>query len=842
MFQKSFSSKLIIFPLLALVIVSPIIKAASANAATKSVSLSKIKQSVKLKDRRKNSFLCVNIRGKKRAGVSKKGYFIFDDPVISKLKKQLRKTRNSRAKASLKKQLSVLEARKRQCNGISFRKPSASATLATGRGVDPIAIRMEGSSGITSAPMRCQKVSDPVGATIALFDEQNCTALVRPDSHRISQASFQFRVIRSGDGARSDPATVTINWDQSGEFLGDQLSLAKYKVSLSEAEATKLVMQAGLGANRDELVAIGMGPNGLDALLDRLFAPGNPAACAAAEAKAMEIAFPYTEPLCFDYNDLHPDGGVDSQGRPIRDTVTYCATKDLDQGLYRWNIRALSNYWLYHLTNGCEPLRERMALFYHNHFAVNLSSFGGNTDRRSLYKKLHLDLLRGKTPEADNALVAPFDLLVSRMHGADGAMLWWLNNNINSRTDGSGRGNENYARELQELFTLGKDPVTGATRYTEEDVYQMTYSVMGYADELQSEAEAPMVQISCSPSSEPSCGRGAFPASRGTFNQVFKTKFYDTRWSSSPTRPEYKRLFAGTPWERTDTFKANVFAPGEDTVTPYLLNAHPGVSQYLATRLIATFATVEPTVEMVTLVANDLRGNQWRVEPALRRIFASSSFFSEASRNDAVSSPVESIVSFARALDLPFIRTTYGANQTLNMVNSLRDRLSEAGQVPGEPVTVFGWLEAGKITGGKLHTGTSFAAEQFALGRSRIVSQLLNDLDFARRTIPEYATPLRWERFLDASAPRSPEALLDGLTRKLGLAISAEQRSALLEYLKKLSLESEIPPGDLSRPKASAVIDIDWASLDTARFDALVRMKVPGLIEILWALVDAQTK
>jgi hypothetical protein len=421
-------------------------------------------------------------------------------------------------------------------------------------------------------------------------------------------------------------------------------------------------------------------------------------------------------------------------------------------------------------------------------------------------------------------------------------MLHWLNNNLNSRVDGNGRGNENYARELLELFLLGKDAVTGATRYTEDDVYQMTYAVMGYFDDLDPADVSPLVQVSCSTVNQPSCGRGAFTFNREVRNRAYRTKFSDTRWSASPTRPEYKLLFEGTPWQRADTFKANVFVPGGDTLTPYLMSAHPGVAQHLATRLITTFASIEPTVEMVNLIAGDLRANQWRIEPALRRILASSSFFASTSRNDAVFSPVESLISFTRALDLPLIHASYGNNQTLNMIESVRNRLWESGQLPGQPATVFGWLETGKITGGKIHNGTAFASEQFALGRARAMGHILNDIDFARRSVPGFTTRLDWSRFLDPAAPRSPERLLERTAAKLGLTLRSEERRIILDYLKNISLETETPPGELARPRSSGLRAIDWESLDTARFEVLVRMKVPGLIEMLWALASVQTK
>jgi Protein of unknown function (DUF1800) len=113
--------------------------------------------------------------------------------------------------------------------------------------------------------------------------------------------------------------------------------------------------------------------------------------------------------------------------------------------------------WLYRMLQGGHPLREKMTLFWHDHFATSLA--------KVFYPALMLrqnDLLR------QHALgrFGPFLQAMSK----DPAMLLWLDSNTNTR----GRPNENYARELMELFSLG------VGHYTETDIREAARAFTGW--------------------------------------------------------------------------------------------------------------------------------------------------------------------------------------------------------------------------------------------------------------------------------------------------------------------------------------------------------------------------
>ena len=120
-----------------------------------------------------------------------------------------------------------------------------------------------------------------------------------------------------------------------------------------------------------------------------------------------------------------------------------------DGGLQAW--------WLYRILHTPHPLRERMTLFWHDHFATSIAKV-----RRPAAMKAQNLLIRRHALGS----FRPFLLEMSR----DPAMLAWLDSNSNVR----GRPNENFARELLELFSLG------VGRYAEADVREAARAFTGW--------------------------------------------------------------------------------------------------------------------------------------------------------------------------------------------------------------------------------------------------------------------------------------------------------------------------------------------------------------------------
>src|SRR5262249_46886772 len=115
------------------------------------------------------------------------------------------------------------------------------------------------------------------------------------------------------------------------------------------------------------------------------------------------------------------------------------------------------SWWLYCILQGGHPLREKLTLFWHNHFATSLAKVQ-NPALMFRQNCLLREYALGK--------FGPFLQAISR----DPAMLLWLDSNSNVK----GRPNENYAREVMELFSLG------VGNYTEKDIREAARAFTGW--------------------------------------------------------------------------------------------------------------------------------------------------------------------------------------------------------------------------------------------------------------------------------------------------------------------------------------------------------------------------
>ena len=117
----------------------------------------------------------------------------------------------------------------------------------------------------------------------------------------------------------------------------------------------------------------------------------------------------------------------------------------------------IRSWWVYRMLHSPHPLREKMTLFWHNHFATSAAKVkteGAMYQQNCLLRTHAL----GK--------FGPFLQAISQ----DEAMLLWLDSNSNVK----GKPNENYGRELMELFSLG------VGNYTEKDVQEAARAFTGW--------------------------------------------------------------------------------------------------------------------------------------------------------------------------------------------------------------------------------------------------------------------------------------------------------------------------------------------------------------------------
>lgn len=322
------------------------------------------------------------------------------------------------------------------------------------------------------------------------------------------------------------------------------------------AKARHLLVRAGFGGTPDEVAKLhALGLHGAVAsLVDFTKQP------------APEIPFVATpkEPAGPDESSL----AGDEQNRLRQQRVE----RDRQQ---LQNMRA---WWLRRMVESPRPLEEKLTLFWHGQIPVQYSTVGD-----SYHMFLQNQLYREHAAGSFSAL------LYGVSH--DAAMLKYLNNDTNIK----GRANENLAREIMELFSMGRDQ-----GYTEIDIRQGARALTGYTY-------------------DPLTGQFRYLADR-----------HDTE-------------------PKTVLGKSGNWS-GDDFVRLILETPHP--ARFVARQMFAFFVHSEPSLDTVESMAGVLRLNDYRIEPMLENLFLSEEFYSERAVSTTIKSPVQLLVGLHRDLGL----------------------------------------------------------------------------------------------------------------------------------------------------------------------------------------------
>jgi uncharacterized protein (DUF1800 family) len=240
-------------------------------------------------------------------------------------------------------------------------------------------------------------------------------------------------------------------------------------------------------------------------------------------------------------------------------------------------LRSLQAAWLYRMIFTPHPLRERMTLFWHDHFATSNA------------KVNNLALMWRQNTLLRRHALGSFPELLKAMD-SDPAMLLWLDCASNRKA----HPNENYAREVMELFTLGRG------KYTEQDIQE------------------------------------AARAFTGSFVRSDRFRF------EAEQHDEGDKTVLG----RTGRFRA-------DDVADILLE-QPACAEFLAGKLFRLFVseTDEPSPELLAPLAESFRAAGYDVSVPVRMILSSRLFYDPAMRRRRVKSPVELAVGTVRALEI----------------------------------------------------------------------------------------------------------------------------------------------------------------------------------------------
>lgn len=377
------------------------------------------------------------------------------------------------------------------------------------------------------------------------------------------------------------------------------------------------------------------------------------------------------------------------------------------------NISHARQRWLFRMIHTERPLQEKMALFWHNHFATAYSKVAGNTSAtdgaRMMAAKPTDDAahVTGQLEVLRQYAVGNFrDLLIAI--AKDPAMLVWLD----GRTNVKSKPQENFARELMELFTFG------VGHYTEPDVYAGARVFTGWN----------MVRTG--------------PVDTGYYSFFYNASQHETsaKAFSFSIYPDGSRTIPARS-------AAQGMQDGIDLITA--VARHPNTGPRLARKLYGYFVNEvdAPDEGLISAMAADYYQSGFEIKPMLIRLFTSAVFTDPSNYFKRYSWPAEFVV---RA-----IKETGWAGFS---VNDALSPLITMGQQLFEPPDVAGWdLGQRWFTSGAMLARMNFAAQLAA-------NQKFELRNAARGNVSSPESLLAWMLDRLSAAPFPPDsyaALLD---------------------------------------------------------------------------------
>lgn len=298
------------------------------------------------------------------------------------------------------------------------------------------------------------------------------------------------------------------------------------------------------------------------------------------------------------------------------------------------NVGQLQQWWLDWMQTTPTPFAERMTLFWHGHFTSDFRKVTPQTPfiywQNLTWRKMALGDLRSMLGQVT----------------IDPGMLRYLD-----LGNSTGRNpNENYSRELMELFTMGPEA------FTEDDVKAAAKGLAGWREPLtQAMVDAQLARAT---------QRGNAPKNPPKADTV-KTGIFERQRAYSG--PAYAYLGETKVWN-TDLVLDKIVA--QDATAPFIVR-----------RVLTHFVTPVPEDAYVTRLAASFRKSKYSVKQLMRDVFTSPEFTAPAAYRALIKTPTEYMVSMAKALgDKTTTRLMLASGQGM-------------GQTLFDPPSVGGWPE-----------------------------------------------------------------------------------------------------------------------------------------------------
>lgn len=342
---------------------------------------------------------------------------------------------------------------------------------------------------------------------------------------------------------------------------------------------------------------------------------------------------PFTSPLNVYQNDFNDFQGV-PYGASWIDTP---GTNDSDAMLNAFRITySFKQWWHGVLLNQQVHILEKITMFWSNHFSTQTHDFNSPKAIWQHYQKQR-QYCMGNFRDFLKAITI------------DPHMLAFLNGNLNS----AAAPDENYARELQELFTIGKGP---ASAFTEDDVQQAAKVLTGWRRQVQPD---------------------------GFYTTIFDDTQHDT------SDKQFSTFYNNT----IITGKTGQAGQQETDALLDMLLATDEAAKYICRCLYIWFVyyVIDDNAEqnVITPLAAIFRNNNYEIAPVLKALFTSQHFFDPVNRGCIIKSPVDLYISFKREFNV-FLPDGPFEEQYSHWTH-FKERCEEIGQKIGDPPNVAGW-------------------------------------------------------------------------------------------------------------------------------------------------------
>lgn len=379
----------------------------------------------------------------------------------------------------------------------------------------------------------------------------------------------------------------------------------------------------------------------------------------------------------------------------------------------RDDLRVMQKWWFKQMRSKKWRAAEKLVLFWHDHFPSSFDvvrNLGALGTQNATFRTHGLGNFRDMVFE------------ITR----DAAMLDYLDGFRNQKDS----PNENYGREVMELFALGVKDLAGNDNYTQEDVVQMARCCTGFVAETKQKKNRTVFT-----------GKILIEPSR--FDDGSKT------------------LFAGTGHEAA----GNIGVENADGLPfPTGLNAidilfthrdtdgRPTTARFIARKLWEWYAYPDPSVALVDELADIFVAANYEIRPLVYAILTHDEFFSAEARQSTAKTPVDFTLQGIEALEAK------------TKLDELPDFVRFMGMDLFNPPSVNGWNHS------EAWLSTSRFLERF---------EFAQDLAAGRDKKIFKVTP---KKLIDPSVV-STGPMVDGLLDRMGVTVPDATRQALIDYL-----------------------------------------------------------